>query len=271
MEQKLGNCTVHYEVFGEGRAILVLHGGYLDHRHMVNALEPLFDNREGWKRIYIDIPGHGKSPVDASITTHGQVLDIILDFMDEVAPEQNFAVAGESRGGYLARGIAYKKPDIVDGLLLIVPGRYAVCSKESVPAHVTLVKADKLIPTLAPNEIGRFERLVVQSRETLEKIRSFKIPATALADDIHQSKINENYAYSFDVDSLENPFEKPALFLLGRQDSMVGYRDALNVIEHFPRATFAILDKAGHSLSWEQPDLFFSLANEWLQRVEEFD
>ena len=271
MERKLRNSTVHYEVFGEGRPILVLHGGYLDHRHMVDALEPLFENREGWKRIYIDIPGHGKSPVDASITTHDQVLDIILDFMDEVAPEQSFAIAGESRGGYLARGIVHKRPDIVDGVLLIVPSRYAVCSKESVPPHVTLVKVDELIPTLAPDEIGRFDRLVVQSREVLEKIRNFKTPAVAVADEAHQNKVMESFEYSFDVDIPENPLEKPALFLLGRQDSMVGYRDALNVIENFPRATFAILDKAGHSLSWEQQELFFALANEWLHRVEEFD
>ena len=270
MERKFRNCTVHYEVFGEGRPILVLHGGYLDHRHMVDALEPLFENREGWKRVYIDIPGHGKSPVDAGITTHDQVLDIVLDFMDGIAPGQSFAIAGESRGGYLARGIVHKRPDIVDGVLLIVPGRYGVCSKESVPAHVTLVKADELIPTLAPNEIGRFERLVVQSREILEKIRRFKIPAVALADEAHQNKIIENYEYSFDVDRPEKPFERPALFLLGRQDSMVGYRDAWKAIENFPRATFAILDKAGHSLSWEQQELFLALANEWLQRVEEF-
>ncbi len=31
---------------------------------------------------------------------------------------------------------------------------------------------------------------------------------------------------------------------------------ALGMIENYPRATYVILDKAGHSLSWEQPDLF---------------
>ena len=271
MEKKLQNCTIHYESFGDGRPILVLHGGYLDHRNMVDAMEPLFEVRPGWKRIYIDIPGHGKSRVDASLSNHDQVLKVILDFMDEIAPGQRFAVAGESRGGYLARGIVHKMPDRIDGALLIVPGRYAVCSQESVPSHVTLVKADELVPTLTQSETDRFERLVVQSRDILEKIRRFKIPAVALADAAHQNKINETYEYSFNVDFPDKPFEKPTLFLLGRQDSVVGYCDALNVIEHFPRATFAILDKAGHSLSWEQQEIFFALANEWLQRVEEFD
>jgi pimeloyl-ACP methyl ester carboxylesterase len=113
--------------------------------------------------------------------------------------------------------------------------------------------------------------LVVQSAGILEKIRRCKIPATALADEDHQNKINENYAFSFDVDLPQEPFEKPVLFLLGRQDSMVGFRDAFMAIDCFPRATFAILDKAGHSLSWEQPVLFHALASEWLQRVEEVE
>jgi pimeloyl-ACP methyl ester carboxylesterase len=271
MEQKLPKCTVYYEEIGEGRPILVLHGGYLNHRHMVDALEPLFADRHGWKRIYIDIPGHGQSPVDPSISNHDEVLDLILSFVDEVLPGQGFAVAGESRGGYLARGIVRRRPDLVDGALFIVPGRYAVAAKGSVPPHVTLTRADELIATLQPHEVGRFNRLVVQSAEILEKIRRHKIPAAALADQDHQEKINANYEYAFDVDAPDKPFSKPVLFLLGRQDSEVGYQDALKAIECFPRATFAILDKAGHSLSWEQPTLFQALAGEWLQRVEVSD
>ncbi len=271
MEHKLSKCTIHYEVFGNGRPILVLHGGYLDHRHMVDALEPLFDDREGWKRIYIDIPGHGKSPVNPGISTHDEVLELILAFVSEMLPGQSFAVVGESRGGYLARGIIHRKPDLVDGALFIVPGRYAVCSEDSVPSHVTLTRADELIATLAPNEVGRFNGLVIQSAEILEKIRRYKIPAAAIADQDHQDKINANYEYAFDVDAPDRPFQKPVLFPLGRQDSMAGYQDALRVIECFPRATFAILDKAGHALSWEQPVLFEALASEWLQRVEGFD
>jgi len=40
--------TIYYETYGDGRPMLVLHGGYLDHRHMVSAIEPLFEQRAGW-------------------------------------------------------------------------------------------------------------------------------------------------------------------------------------------------------------------------------
>ena len=75
MECKLKQGTIYYETYGDGRPMLVLHGGYLDHRHMVSAIEPLFERREGWKRIYPDLPGHGRSDVAGSVSTHDVVLN----------------------------------------------------------------------------------------------------------------------------------------------------------------------------------------------------
>jgi pimeloyl-ACP methyl ester carboxylesterase len=51
----------------------------------------------------------------------------------------------------------------------------------------------------------------------------------------------------FDVDAGE-PFEKPALILTGRQDHMVGYYDAWNIYENYPRGSYVVLDRAGHNL-----------------------
>ena len=74
---------------------------------------------------------------------------------------------------------------------------------------------------------------------------------------------------SFDVDRLPTPFARPALFVLGRQDSVVGYRAAFGLTDAYPRATMAVLDRAGHGLPWEQEGLLRALVGEWLRRVEE--
>jgi pimeloyl-ACP methyl ester carboxylesterase len=50
---------------------------------------------------------------------------------------------------------------------------------------------------------------------------------------------------------------------------MVGYRDAWEILENYPRSTFAVLDRAGHNLQIEQETLFNALVNGWLDRVEE--
>ena len=38
--------------------------------------------------------------------------------------------------------------------------------------------------------------------------------------------------------------------------------------ETIPRATYAVLDFAGHNLQIEQPALFNSLVENWLERLE---
>jgi pimeloyl-ACP methyl ester carboxylesterase len=74
--------------------------------------------------------------------------------------------------------------------------------------------------------------------------------------------------YSFDIDDLEEPFPKPVLIIAGRQDSMVGYSDARQILVNFPRATVVVLDRAGHLLE-EKERLNRALVREWLDRVEE--
>lgn len=51
--------------------------------------------------------------------------------------------------------------------------------------------------------------------------------------------------------------------------SLSGYRDAWGILEKYPRATFAVLDRAGHGVAGEQPVLFEALVGDWLDRVSE--
>lgn len=52
---------------------------------------------------------------------------------------------------------------------------------------------------------------------------------------------------------------------------IVGYQSALNLMGNYPRATFAVLDGAGHFLGGiEQVDLTRVLIGEWLERVDAY-
>ena len=91
-----------------------------------------------------------------------------------------------------------------------------------------------------------------------------------VADEAFLSRLRtQGYAFSFDVDTDAALFDRPTLILVGRQDGIVGYRDAWETLENYPRATFAVLDRAGHNLQIEQEELFNTLVGEWLDRVEE--
>ena len=270
MEIEVQGINLYYEVISDGLPIVMLHGGYVDHRTMMADMEPLFEKHPNWKRIYPDLPGHGKTPAKDWIVKQEQVLEIVLDFIDKLIPGQNFALAGLSRSGYLARGVMYKRPAAVDGALLIVPARYGVAPVASVPPHITLVTDESTQAELKPSETRLFEMLVIQSRRALDKMRENFYPAFGISDADFQNRIIQNYEFSFDVDKLPQPFEKPVLIVVGKQDDAVGYRDAWKMMELFPRATFAVLDKAGHLLPLEQGELLRALADDWLQRVEEY-
>lgn len=81
-----------------------------------------------------------------------------------------------------------------------------------------------------------------------------------------QNLMQNGYGFSFNVDWVSKKFDRPALILLGKQDDCVGYKDAWDILENFPRATFSIIDNAGHNLQIEQEELFNSLITEWLVR-----
>ena len=265
----LENITVYYETFGSGRPLILLHGGYHDHHHILNDMEPLFGKRDGWQRFYPDLPGHGKTPAPDWMETQDQVLDVILKFIDQVIPAQNFAIGGISRGGYLVRGVVYSRLQFIDGLLLIAPAA-GPTARSPVPEHVVLVKDISAVTELNRKESRSVEqRVVVQTRRVLDRLRRDSFPAFELTDKRFQVRIMRHYDFSFEVDDLPAPFLKPALFLLGRQDADVGYKDAWELLDNFPRATFAVLDRAGHFLSVEQEKLFGRLVAEWLDRVEE--
>ena len=60
----------------------------------------------------------------------------------------------------------------------------------------------------------------------------------------------------------------PTLVVAGRLDSTVGYAAAADLLDHYPHASLAVVDDAGHALPHEQPDLLRALVAEWLARVE---
>jgi pimeloyl-ACP methyl ester carboxylesterase len=41
---------------GEGRPVILLHGWSGNHRHIMSDSEPIFQQRTGWQRIYLDLP-----------------------------------------------------------------------------------------------------------------------------------------------------------------------------------------------------------------------
>jgi pimeloyl-ACP methyl ester carboxylesterase len=265
MECDLGDIAIYYETYGTGRPIVMLPGRPSDHRVMLRFMEPLFAQRDGWLRLYPDLPGTGRTPSVDRLATHDQMLDAVLAFIDTVIPGQRFVLAGLSYGGYLARGVLYHRAASIDGLLLCAPQVKADPAQAHLPLRTTLVEDPRLAAELGP--IAGL--IVVQSPTVVEAVRDL-LAEVQLADHPFNERLEAADPFSFDVDTLPAPFGAPTLMLTARQDHLCGYRDAWDLLDNYPRATFAVLDRAGHFVNIEQDVLCQALMREWLDRVEEW-
>lgn len=260
--------SISYRVLGEGFPIVMLHGWPLNHQVLLRCMEPVFENRNNWKRIYIDLPGMGHSEPQLWIENSDDMLKTVLGLLDDLIPEEQFAVCGNSYGAYIARGIAHFRRNLARGLSLIAPMTIPESSDRELPPHTVLKRDDALLSGLSKDDAEEFSSMaIVQGQSEWERFRDEIFPPLKQANDEFLTRVRQNgYGFSFDISP--TPFEYPSLIITGRQDHVVGYQDPWRLIEQYPRATFAALDMAGHNLQIEQPDLFEVLIHNWLNRLE---
>ena len=273
MRCDLDNATIDYEERGDGRPIVFIHGWPMDRRLEMADYEAIFAKRNGWRRLYFDLPGMGRSVAKPGIRTQDDVLATVLAFIEALLPGQRFLLAGTSLGGYLARAVAIRLRPRIDGMLLRVPCIVADTTRRTLPPFAPVVRDDSLMEKLDEAERAALGDVLVQTPGYLEalrrKIHGFVAPAMAvaapLAGEIRADPAR--YGISFDLRAQEKGFTAPTLIVTGRQDTVVGYRDTWDILESYPHATFAVIDRADHAWPVESPKLLEALVDDWLARI----
>ncbi len=263
------DTELYYEVYGEGVPMLLLHGWGVDHRILTGCMEPFFKGKDyNIQRIYIDLPGMGNSAAGPWVKRSDDVLKVILAFLDAVIPNRPFVLVGQSYGGYLARALMKARREQILGMLLVCPLVYPGYRKGMVPPLTILEKDETFLAALSEDQRKSFEYITVRLTKPVWERYEADI-YDAVMKQRNSDFLNHvlDGEFSYDVDDLNGTFDKPGLLLAGREDTEVGYSDQLKLLESYPRTTFALLDKAGHNLQIEQPELFNSLVAEWLERV----
>ncbi len=257
-----------YQEFGDGVALVAVHGWPVDHHIVLGCLEPIFSDRPGYRRIYPDLPGLGASPGD-QVASSDDVLEALDSFIEEQLGTEPFLLVGESYGGLLARAIVNRRPTQVRGVALICPSSGLPYAERTLPALQVLRREPGALDGLSAELTENFTGLaVVHTEEAVRRFLAEVQPGLAAADPETVQRVEADYALSVDPDRDRPAFLGPSLILLGRQDIAVGYHDQLALLERYPHASVAVLDVAGHNLQIEQPALFAALVGEWLDRIE---
>ncbi len=265
----VGGRPIAIREIGDGVPVLFLHGFGIDHASLLASVGPVFERRSGYRRLHVDLPGFGASPADPSIDSSGAAVDFVLELIDAVIGDERFLLVGQSWGAYLARAVVAERRDRVLGVALVIPVIIATHADRDVASATILHEEPGILDDVGLIDAAEFRQVaVIIDRPAWDSFATTVLPAGSAADDPTVERIGQHYAFTTDVDAIGEPFDRPSLIVVGRQDSVVGYRDALRLVERFPRSTFSILDAAGHLLEGERPALFAALIDDWLDRVE---
>jgi pimeloyl-ACP methyl ester carboxylesterase len=256
------------EARGEGRPLLLLHGIATDRRVMIESFEPAFarpDVPKGWRRVYVDLPGHGESPSDAAPISADGFLGALAAFARELGP--GVAIAGYAYGAYLAQGLAAVL-DGVSGLFLACPVVEPDFGMRTVPPRRVAVSESDLAFSSDPRERTAFVEIAVQqTRPVLETFQRVVHPANIGVDPVVRDGIRERYHTTGLQATMLRSFAAPVSIVCGRDDHWVGYADAVRLLQLLTQAELHVLPDCGHLLPIEKSAAFLGLFRGWLARL----
>ncbi len=270
----LEKAHIYYEIHGEGKPLLMIHGNWCDHNLMKGCMERIFLNTsnpelKNFRRIYIDLPGMGNTILKEEISTTDDIFNIIKEAADILIREDTYYIASESYGSYLARAFIKNDFERIGGLMMICPVAVAEFEKRDIPKPLIVQRDKNLYSSLSEND-----RRTCDTVLTIQTEKVWKRYIEEVRSGVRKSNITllkkikrDGYAFRDNVDFLESPFVKPVLVLLGRQDQSVGFRDSFRLADNFPRADFIILDGAGHMLQIEKEAEFSFHTEKWLEKL----
>lgn len=262
MERRVNDVLIHYVEHGVGVPLVALHGSGVDHREIEAAIEAVLPGA-GCRRIYPDLPGMGRSST-GGLRCNDDVVRLIVEFIDHLDAGP-VLLLGHSYGAYLARGVAAQRPDTLRGLALLCPNAER---SRNVPDHsVVRQDIDAYDDLDSAHRAGFDGYFVVRTAVTARRYRDHVVPGITLVDEAGLGRIFTGWAVNVGSDT----FSAPTLIAAGRCDSVVGYTDAADLIESYPRATLAVIDGAGHALIHERPELLGALLGDWLDRARRDD
>ncbi|MFL1377919.1 MULTISPECIES: alpha/beta fold hydrolase [unclassified Nocardiopsis] len=257
---------MHVVERGSGTPIVLLHGFGVDHRLLL-PLDPVLEADGGWRRLHVDLPGTAGTPAGA-VASAEDVVAAVEEEIERRLGGEPFALVGNSFGGMIARRVAHDLRPRVLGLAALAAVFVAEHARRDVPGRTVLVEDPAAVAGLGEAGGDYAEMAVVQDPDGARAFAEHALPGLRSADEAALERIARRYSLDREPEEgAPEPFTAPSLFVSGRQDQVVGYRDAWVRVEHYPRATFAVLDAAGHNVHLERSVLVAALVTDWLGRM----
>jgi pimeloyl-ACP methyl ester carboxylesterase len=212
---------IHYSLHGSGPDLVLLHGftESLDiWTDFAEALAPDF------RVLCIDLPGHGSSECLDGIHTMEVMAEMVVHVLKE-AGIQKCVLTGHSMGGYVSLAVAEKYPELLSGLCLFHSSALAddADAKARREQVIKVVKAHHhnflaaFIPELFAE--GNRKGCAGAIKQLLERAKKMSPESLVAAlEGMRERK---------DRSAVLKKSAFPVLWILGKEDSRVDYRKAM--------------------------------------------
>jgi pimeloyl-ACP methyl ester carboxylesterase/GNAT superfamily N-acetyltransferase len=250
---------LYYEVAGQGKPLVLIHGGNLDRRMWDDQFEGF---AQDFKVVRYDMRGHGRSEPPGEPYYHAQDLCDLVRCLGLGRPH----LVGLSLGARIAVDLAIEHPDIVDCLVLAAPGlggyRFARDSVGDLLLADQAVKSSDLataVSILLENrfwkqidpELGRRLRQMVEDHS----FEGWRRPELVL--EMSPPAIQRLGAVT-----------APTLVIVGDED-VADIRNIAGMLQKgISGAQMANLSGAGHMLNMQKPEQFNRAVRDFLSAYQ---
>jgi 3-oxoadipate enol-lactonase len=244
---------------GEGPVLLILHGLGATHRNWEEQIDAF---REDFRVVAPDLRGAGLSDCPPGPYTLEDMADDVAELCDRLGVEHAF-VAAQSMGGMVAQALAVRRPELVDGLILVA------------------TTSQNLLGDQPPSTLGPLEQSVLDHGLGVlpDMVRDAVFPPSFQA--AHADKVLhfERELVSFDPDALIAAMRRtneidftaelaeltvPALVVAGAHDQVFPMGEVEHLVGLLPDVQLVVMPDCGHQPHYEDPQGFNALMRDFI-------
>ena len=262
---KTGDIDTFYEEYGNGVPLILIHGGWVDHRMWQFQVEEL---SKKCHLIIYDLRAHGKTSTGSSPYTMQQLADDLKSLLDKLNIEKAY-IGGLSLGGMVTQVFATTYPERVKGIILIDTGASTSLGWIEVLLKYVLVPRPVfrlLIKTLGVPLFAAltFRIAGIAAAKKKSKNRKTKKTAASYARREIERHTAESYTtimyavYGFKLQPLHK-ITQPVLLIWGEKDSFLVHRQMKFLQKKLPQNESHIIARTGHVPNMERPGVFNDL------------
>lgn len=236
-----------YDVHGEGRPVMLVHGFGEDHRvweGLIAFLQP------GYRLIIPHLPGTGRSPATDHLSMESMAAE--LKTIADKEDLKKFTLIGHSMGGYISLAFAEKFSERLNGLGLFH-------STAAADGDTKIESRKKSIEFLREHGTAAFLQSTTQNLFAAENRALMAETIAAIANS--NTYIGKETMIAFQEAMINRKDQRstleinafPILFILGKHDQAVPFAESLKLV-HLPDLSYIhILQQSGHMGMLEEP------------------